>query len=41
MLIKSPNSVNVYRQASFADCILEGGEVPEGERRTYVVSDPF
>ena len=31
MLIKSPNSVNVYRPSSFADTILEDGEISEGE----------
>ena len=30
-LIKSPNSVNVYRPASIADCNLTDGEVSEGE----------
>ena len=38
MLIKSPNSVNVYHPASFAACILAGGEVSEGEWRTNVVN---
>ena len=41
MLIKSPNSVNFYRPASFADCILEDGEVSEGECRTNVATDSF
>ena len=31
MLIKSPNSVNVYRPSSFADTILEDGEISERE----------
>ena len=31
MLIKSPNSVNFYRPSSFADTILEDGEISEGE----------
>ena len=33
MLIKSPNSVNVYRPAFFADTSLEDGEIAEGEWR--------
>ena len=37
MFIKNPNKVNFYRPASFADCILEDGEVSEGEWRTNVV----
>ena len=41
MLIKSPNSVNFYRPASFAGCILEDGEVLEGEWRTNVATDSF
>ena len=41
MLIKSPNSVNVYRPASSADCILEDQAVSEGEWRTNVVTDSF
>ena len=41
MLIKSPNSVNVYSPASFVDCIQEDGEVSEGEWRTNVVTDSF
>ena len=31
MLIKSPNLVNVYRPASFADWILKDGEVLQGK----------
>ena len=41
MLIKSLNSVNVYRPTSFADCILEDGEVSKGEWRTNVATDTF
>ena len=41
MFIKNPNKVNFYRPASFADCILEDGEVSEGEWRTNVVTDLF
>ena len=41
MLIKSPHSVKVYHPASFADCILEDGEVSEGEWCTNVVTDSF
>ena len=41
MLIKSPNSVNFYRPASFAGYILEDGEVLEGEWRTNVATDSF
>ena len=41
MLIKSPNSVNVYRPSSFADIILEDGEVSEGEWRANLIPDSF
>ena len=41
MLIKSPNSVNVYRPSSFADTILEGGEISEGEWRANLIPDSF
>ena len=41
MLIKSPNSLNIYRPASFADCILDDGEIADGEWRANVVSDSF
>ena len=41
MFIKNPNKVNFYRPASFADCILEDGEVAEGQWRTNVVTDSF
>ena len=40
-LIKSPNSVNVYHTASFADCVLEDGEVSEVKWCTNVVTDSF
>ena len=40
-LIISPNSVNVYCPAFFADCILENEEVSEAEWRTNVVTDSF
>ena len=36
--IKTPNSVNVYRPASFADYILEDMEKSEREWRTNVVT---
>ena len=38
MLIKGPNLVNVYRPASFADCILKDGEVSERKWRPYPCS---
>ena len=38
ILIKTPNSVNVYRPASFADYILEDMEKSEREWRTNVVT---
>ena len=40
-LIKSPNSANVYRPASIADCNLTDGEVSEGEWRINAVTDSF
>ena len=40
-LTKSPNSVNVYRPASIADCNLTDGEVSEGEWRINAVTDSF
>ena len=40
-LIKSPNSVNVYRPSSFADTILEDGEISEGEWRANQIPDSF
>ena len=39
MVIESPNMVNVYRPASFTDCILKDEEVSEGEWCTNVVTD--
>ena len=41
MLIKRPNSVNVYRPSSFADTILEDGEILEGEWRGNLIADSF
>ena len=41
MLIKSQNSVNVYRPASLVDSFLENGEIVEGEWRKTVVSESF
>ena len=41
MLIKSPNSVNVYRPAFFADTILEDGEIAEGEWRENEAPNSF
>ena len=41
MLIKSPNSVNVYRPSSFADTILEDGKISEGEWRANLIPDSF
>ena len=41
MFIKSPNSVNVYRPSSFADTILEYGEISEGEWRANLIPDSF
>ena len=41
MLIKSPNSVNVYRPSSFADTILEDGEISEGEWRANLIPVSF
>ena len=41
MFIESPNSVNVYRPTSFADCILEDEEVSKGEWPTNVITDTF
>ena len=41
LIVKCLNSVNVYSPASFVDCILEDGEVSEGEWRTNVVTDSF
>ena len=40
MLIKSPNSVNVYRPSSFADTILEDGQI-SGEWRANLIPDSF
>ena len=37
ILIKSPNSRNIYSPVSFADCILDGGEIANGEWRANVV----
>ena len=39
MLIKSPNSANVYRPAFFADTILDDGEIAEGEWREHQAND--
>ena len=41
MLIKSPNSVNVYRPSSFADTFLEDGEISEGEWHANLILDSF
>ena len=41
MLIKSPNSVNVYRPSFFADTILEDGEIAEGEWRENEAPNSF
>ena len=41
MLIKSPNSLNIYRPASFADCILNDGETANEEWNGNVVLDSF
>ena len=41
MLIKSPNSVNVYRPAFFAGTILEDGEIAEGEWRENETPNSF
>ena len=41
MLIKSPNLLKIYRPTSFADCILDDGEIANGEWRANVVSDSF
>ena len=41
MLIKSPNPVNVYRPSSFADTILEDGEISEGEWHANLILDSF
>ena len=39
VLIKSSNSVNVYRPSSFANTILEDGEISEGEWRVNLIPD--
>ena len=41
MLIKSPISVNVYHPSSFADNILEDGEISEGEWHANLIPDSF
>ena len=41
MLIKSPDSVNVYRPSSFAGTILEDGEISEGEWHANLIPDSF
>ena len=41
MLIKSPNSVNVYRPSYFPDTIVEDGEISEGEWRANLIPDSF
>ena len=41
MLVKSTNSVNVYRPSSFADTILEDGEISEGEWRANLIPVSF
>ena len=41
MLIKSPNSANVYRPHSFVDAILEDGEIAEGEWRAKTPTEPL
>ena len=41
MLIKSPNSVNFYRPSSFADAILEDGEISEREWHANLIPDSF
>ena len=41
MLIKSPNSVNVYRPSSFADTILEDWKISEAEWRANLIPDSF
>ena len=41
MLIKSPTSLNIYRPASFADCILDDGEIANEEWDANVVLDSF
>ena len=41
MLIKSPNSLNVYRPSSFADTILEDGEISAGEWCANLIPDSF
>ena len=41
MLIKSPNSVNVYHPSSFADTILEDGEISEVKWRANLIPDSF
>ena len=41
MLIKNPNSINIYRPASFADSILDDGEIADKEWRANVVLDSF
>ena len=39
MLIKSPNSANVYHPAFFANTILDDGEIVEGEWREHQAND--
>ena len=41
MLIKSSNSVNVYRPPFFADAILEDEEITEGEWRENEAPNSF
>ena len=41
MLIKSPNSVNVYRPSYFPDTIVEDGEISEGKWRANLIPDSF
>ena len=41
MFIKSPNSLNIYRPGSFADCILDDGEIADEEWHANVVLDSF
>ena len=41
MLIKSPNSVNVYHPAFFADTVLENEEIAEREWRENEAPNSF
>ena len=41
MLIRSPDSLNVYRSASLVDHVDENGNLTEGEWRKNITGDTF